>query len=46
MHGDPHRFYCHVTLGDEQLGEGWGGSRREAEQQAARAALAQMQPIN
>jgi ribonuclease-3 len=46
LHGDPHRFYCCVTLGDEQLGEGWGGSRREAEQQAARAALAQMQPVN
>ena len=47
LHGDPRRFYCCVTLGgDEQLGEGWGGSRREAEQQAARAALAQMQPVN
>ena len=46
MHGDPRRFHCRVTLGDEQLGEGWGGSRREAEQQAARAALAQVQPIH
>ena len=46
VHGDPHRFYCCVTLGDEQLGEGWGGSRREAEQQAARAALAQVQPAH
>ncbi len=39
IHGDPRRFLCHVEVGSESLGEGWGGSRREAEQQAARAAL-------
>ncbi|MFM7436309.1 MAG: putative dsRNA-binding protein, partial [Vulcanococcus sp.] len=45
VHGDPRRFHCQVALGDQPLGEGWGGSRREAEQQAARAALAQLQPL-
>ena len=39
-HGDPRRFACVVSIGSEACGEGWGGSRREAEQQAARAALA------
>ena len=47
-HGDPHRFRAWVHCGCESpatgvvlcSGEGWGGSRREAEQQAARAALA------
>lgn len=46
-HGDPRRFHCRVRLqtgahgrgGDPLEAEGWGGSRREAEQQAARAAL-------
>ncbi|MFO7628490.1 MAG: ribonuclease III domain-containing protein [Prochlorococcaceae cyanobacterium] len=37
-HGDPRRFYCRVSLGDAR-GEGWGQSRRQAEQEAARAAL-------
>jgi ribonuclease-3 len=45
VHGDPHRFHCRVALGNQALGEGWGGSRREAEQQAARAALAQLTPL-
>jgi ribonuclease III len=47
-HGDPRRFQCWVRLEASGLSalpeplaaEGWGGSRREAEQQAARAALA------
>ena len=38
-HGDPRRFHCQVWLAEDRLGEGWGGARREAEQQAARAAL-------
>jgi ribonuclease III len=43
-HGDPQRFHCTVSLGDgpragETLGAGCGGSRRDAEQQAARVAL-------
>jgi ribonuclease-3 len=42
IHGDPRRFHCRVELGSEALGEGWGGSRRQAEQQAARAALASL----
>ena len=45
VHGDPRRFHCRVALGNQALGEGWGGSRREAEQQAARAALAQVSPL-
>ena len=42
-HGDLQRFLCQVTLGGQMLGEGWGGSRRKAEQAAARNALAQLQ---
>ena len=44
-HGDPRRFHCQVRLEGGRAGgrpleaEGWGGSRREAEQQAARHAL-------
>ena len=38
-HGDPRRFHCQVSLKGERLAEGWGGSRREAEQKAAQAAL-------
>lgn len=39
-HGDPRRFHASVQWGEEtSSAEGWGGSRREAEQQAARAAL-------
>ena len=38
-HGDPRRFRCKVTLPPYLNAEGWGGSRREAEQQAARNAL-------
>ena len=38
-HGDPRRFHCRVALNGDPLAEGWGGSRREAEQKAAQAAL-------
>jgi ribonuclease-3 len=53
-HGDPRRFRALVSWGNQPCGgsgsshdlngaaEGWGGSRREAEQQAARGALAQL----
>lgn len=41
-HGDPRRFRCSVTLPPQLAAEGWGRSRREAEQQAARAALDQL----
>ncbi len=40
VHGDPERFECKVSVADLS-GAGRGGSRREAEQQAARDALAQ-----
>ena len=42
QHGDPRRFHCCVTLPPVLKAEGWGGSKREAEQQAARAALDQL----
>ena len=41
-HGDPRRFRCSVTLPPQLKAEGWGRSRRDAEQQAARAALDQL----
>ena len=41
-HGDPRRFHCTINLSPNLKAEGWGGSRREAEQQAARNALAQL----
>jgi len=42
QHADPRRFWCQVALGTGAVGEGWGRSRRDAEQQAARAALADL----
>ena len=44
-HGDPKRFHCKVSLEGISLGEGWGGSRRLAEQEAARAALEALRPV-
>ena len=41
-HGDPRRFRCTVSLPPKLTAEGWGRSRRDAEQQAARAALDQL----
>ena len=38
-HGDPKRFCCQVELQGKTLAKGWGGSRRDAEQRAAQAAL-------
>jgi ribonuclease III len=38
LHGDPRRFLCRVTIGHHH-GQGWGRSRRQAEQQAARTVL-------
>ncbi len=43
-HGDPRRFHCRVTLKNAPSAEGWGGSRRQAEQEAARAAFEQIRP--
>ncbi len=42
-HGDPRRFHCQVFIQDQNspTAEAWGGSRRQAEQQAAKAALLQ-----
>ena len=41
-HGDPRRFLVSVTLPPDLAAEGWGGSRRLAEQQAASALMAQL----
>ena len=40
-HGDPRRFHCQVFIQNQNspTAEAWGGSRRQAEQQAAKAAL-------
>lgn len=43
-HGDPRRFHCRVLVAELVRGEGWGGSRRSAEQEAARTALGQLRP--
>ena len=43
-HGDPRRFRSEVSINDQQHGTGWGPSRRLAEQEAARQALAQLRP--
>ena len=42
-HGDPRRFHCKVELRGQPTAEGWGGSRREAEQKAAQAALQRLE---
>ena len=39
VHGDPQRFHCRVSI-DARSAEGWGRSRRQAEQEAARSLLA------
>jgi len=45
-HGDPRRFNCHVVFqmlrDNKSEGEGWGPSRKAAEQEAARQALIQI----
>jgi len=43
LHGDHRRFQGYVELAGDLLGEGWGGSRRDAEQEAARVALEGLQ---
>ena len=39
QHGDPERFRCRVSIQDRELAEAKGRSRKEAEQNAATAAL-------
>ena len=43
-HGNPRRFRSEVSINNQQQGTGWGPSRRLAEQEAARQALAQLKP--
>ena len=38
-HGDPKRFFCKVQIADKVIGEGWGGSRKNSEKEAASVAL-------
>ena len=38
-HGDPQRFHSSVRIGEQLKAEGWGRSRKEAEQNAATAAF-------
>ena len=47
-HGDERRFKSQVTIADKVLirGEGWGHSRKEAEQNAAREALDQLDELD
>ena len=42
-HGDPARFKCNVGLANNIRAEGWGPSRKTAEQNAALAALQQLE---
>ena len=44
--GDPKRFHCQVGLKGEPLADGRGGSRREAEQNAAQAALQKLEAVD
>jgi ribonuclease-3 len=44
VHADPRRFRCSVEVADHASSIGWGPSRRSAEQEAARAALATVRP--
>ena len=43
-HADPRRFHCRVEVAQAGAGEGWGRSRRAAEQEAARMALERIRP--
>ena len=44
VHADPRRFHCSVKIAGQASHTGWGPSRRGAEQEAARAALAVIKP--
>jgi ribonuclease III len=43
-HGSQRRFHSAVAVAGKALGEGWGPSRRMAEQEAARSALQRLSP--
>ena len=45
-HGNKNRFFCSVRIKDKLIAEGWGGSRKEAEKEAARAALKNLENSN
>ena len=45
-HGDPHRFFCQVELEQELIGQGYGGSIKEAEKEAAKNALEKINPLH
>jgi len=43
-HGSLRRFHSAVSIAGEEFGQGWGPSRRLAEQEAARSALQRLSP--
>ncbi|QNI63107.1 ribonuclease III [Synechococcus sp. A15-44] len=46
QHGDPERFRCQVSVDNKELAEAKGRSRKEAEQNAAAAALQALEDSN
>jgi ribonuclease-3 len=46
QHGDPERFRCQVSVDNKELAEAKGRSRKEAEQNAAAAALQALEGSN
>ena len=46
QHGDPKRFFCKVHLAENIIGKGWGGSRKEAEKDAANLALKHLKNLD
>ena len=46
QHGDPERFRCRVSVSNKELAEAQGRSRKEAEQNAAAAALQALEGSN
>tara|TARA_Y100001968_G_scaffold122475_1_gene111421 strand:- start:2148 stop:2906 length:759 start_codon:yes stop_codon:yes gene_type:complete len=44
-HGNSKRFFCKVHIDGKAIGEGWGGSRKEAEKEAAKMAIASLEAI-
>ena len=45
-HGSPQRFFCEVYINNQNFGSGWGQSKRDSEQEAARKALQRLKEKN
>ena len=41
-HGNPKRFFCKVNIEGKLIADGWGGSRKAAEKEAAKSALTKL----